>query len=349
MQVLRTFDVPRVINPLDPNPAAPTLSTNTAIIGDPRNDENLIVSQLHHAMLKFHNGVVDMIVSTGPPPQLDVFTEAKRIVTYHYQFAVLHDFLEKICGSAAVTAALALNVPIGSAFSMPVEFAVGAYRFGHSQIRENYWVSASQTNASLGQVFQFIRNPEIPVRSNWVVDMNAFFATGIPVAVFNFAKKIDSALAPGLATLPNMQPPLAALAIRNLRRGLAMGLPSGQGVAGHFNLPPAQIMTPAMLTAGLPASNVAILNSNGGVLMQKTPLWYYCLREAAQMQQGERLGPVGGRIVAETFVRMLKRDANSFLNAAGGFAPFLPTLPSTPVGKFTVADIVHFAKVTIPS
>jgi hypothetical protein len=339
MTVQQDFDVPRIVNPLNP-----ALSTNTAVIGDPRNDENLIVSQFHHAMLKFHNEVVDSLVSVAFAG--DIFTEAKRIVTHHYQWAVVKDFLATICGAAAVNAALAgVAAPIGSAFRMPVEFSVGAYRFGHSMIRNQYWVSAAQINASLKDVFDFIRNPRIPVLSNWVVDMNAFFKTGIPVAVFNRAKKIETILAAGLNTLPGLSGAMAALATRNLRRGLALGLPSGQGVAGHFGV---AALTPAQLKQGLVPAEAAILDLNGGVLLQKTPLWYYCLREASVMQNGDQLGPVGGRIVAETFVRMLKRDAGSYLNAAGGFTPFLPTLPTTPAGDFKVADIVHFAKVTLP-
>lgn len=338
MKVQTNFDVPRVINPLNG-----LLSTNTAIIGDPRNDENLIVSQFHHAMLKFHNAVVDALVAAASPG--DIFTEAKRIVTHHYQWAVVHDFLNRICGGAAVTAALGtVAAPINSPFSMPVEFAVGAYRFGHSQIRNQYWLSAVQINASLKEVFDFVRNPEIPVRSNWVVDMNAFFQTGIPVAIFNMAKKIDSVLAAGLNSLPGFPPAMQALATRNLRRALALGVPSGQGCAGHFGIVP---LTGVQLKTGIPAAEAAILDASGGLLLTKTPLWYYCLREAAVLQAGNQLGPVGGRIVAETFVRMLKRDPNSFLNAPGGFTPFLPTLPTTPLGQFTVGDIVHFAGVTM--
>jgi hypothetical protein len=333
------FDVPRVINPLNGS-----LSTNTAIIGDPRNDENLIVSQFHHAMLKFHNEVVDSLVAVNFPQ--DIFAEAKRIVTHHYQWAVVHDFLTRVCGPAAVTNALgSVSAAVGSGFSMPVEFAVGAYRFGHSLIRNRYWLSAAQINASLADVFAFIRNPNIPVMSNWTVDMNAFFETGIPVAVFNRTRKIDTALAAGLSSLPGESGMMAQLATRNLRRGLALGLPSGQGVAGHFGIP---ALTPAQMTGGLPADQAAALNASGGLLLGKTPLWYYCLREAAVLEGGERLGPVGARIVAETFVRMLKRDPNSYLNASPAFTPFLPTLPSTPAGQFTVADLVHFAGVTMP-
>lgn len=324
------FDVPRV---------SPTL---TAIIGDPRNDENLIVTQFHHSMLRFHNVVVNLLVTVGFTG--DIFVEAKRIVTHHYQWAVVHDFLGRVCGNATVTAAMAnVAAAVGSAFRMPVEFAVAAYRFGHSMIRSNYWVNFTFINASLAEIFARNRKPNLPVQSNWVVDFNAFLSTGNVVPVNNKARKIDSVLASGLELLPGFTGMMAVLATRNLRRGLALGLPSGQGMAGQFGIVP---MTSAQLTTGLPANEVAVLQSNGNVLLNKTPLWYYVLREAAVLQNGDQLGPVGARIVAETFVRMLKRDANSYLNVAGGFAPMLP---SAAAGDFTFADLVNFAGVTQPA
>ena len=323
------WDVPRIAG------------TNTAVIGDPRNDENLIVVQFQHAMLRFHNAVVDMLLAASFAG--DIFAEAKRIVTHHYQWAVVHDFLERICGAATVNNAIATVVaPVGSAFRMPVEFAVAAYRFGHSMIRDFYWVNFNFINATLAQVFEFNRNPRLPVFSNWVVDFNAFFDTGVPVPVHNKARKIDSFMATGLESLPGFAGMMAILATRNLRRGLALGLPSGQGMANSFGIAP---MTAAQLTVGLPAAEVAVLNSSGGLLLNKTPLWYYVLREAAVLGGGNQLGPVGGRIVAETFVRMLKRDASSYLNVSGGFTPMLP---SAAAGNFTVADLVTFAGVTKP-
>jgi hypothetical protein len=323
-----TWDVPRITG------------TKTAVIGDPRNDENLIIVQFQHAMLRFHNAVVDLLLAASFSG--DIFAEAKRIVIHHYQWAVVNDYLKRICGAAAVNNALATVVaPVGSAFRMPVEFAVAAYRFGHSMIRDRYWVNFNFTQATLGQVFQFNRNPLLPVFSNWVVDFNAFFDTGVPVPVNNKARKIDSVLANGLESLPGFAGLMAILATRNLRRGLALGLPSGQGMASSFGIAP---MTTAQLTAGLPANEIALLNSNAGLLKTKTPLWYYILREAAVLGGGNQLGPVGARIVAETFVRILKRDASSYLNAAG----FAPMLPSTTAGDFTVADLVTFAGVTHP-
>ena len=323
------FDVPRIS------------STNTAVIGDPRNDENLIVVQFHQAMLRFHNAVVDLLLAASFAG--DIFAEAKRIVTHHYQWAVVNDYLKRICGVATVDAAMASVIaPVGGPFRMPVEFAVAAYRFGHSMIRDNYWVNFNFTNATLGQVFEFNRNPRLPVFSNWVVDFNAFFDTGVPVPVNNKARSIDSVMANELESLPGLTGMMAILATRNLRRGLALGLPSGQGMANSFGIAP---MTTAQLTSGLPAAEVAVLNSNGGLLLNKTPLWYYVLREAAVLGGGNQLGPVGGRIVAETFVRILKRDAASYLNVPGAFSPILP---SATAGDFTVADLVRFAGVTQP-
>jgi hypothetical protein len=336
MVVQVDFDVPRMVNPL-----VPFSSTNTAVIGDARNDENLIVSQLHAAMLHFHNQVVDLLVLSGFAG--DIFAEAKRIVTRHHQWAIVHDFLPRLCGAGAVQAAMAsVSAPIGSGFRMPVEFAVAAYRLGHSMIRDQYWVNFNFPGASLGQVFEFIRNPELPVLSAWVVDFNAFFDTGVNVPIHNKARKIDSVLAEGLASLPGFTGLMAVLAKRNLRRGLALGLPSGQGMAKAFGITP---LSSADITQGLPADEIAVLGSQGGVLLQKTPLWYYVLREAMVVNGGDQLGPVGARIVAETFVRMLKRDADSYLNTT---VPFTPTLPSMTPGDFTFADLVIFAGVTQP-
>lgn len=324
-----TFDVPRIEG------------TNTAVIGDPRNDENLFVAQFQMAMLRFHNAVVDIVVASGFTG--DIFVEAKKIVTHHYQWAVVNDFLKRICGATAVSNALtSVAAPIGSAFRMPVEFSVAAYRFGHSLIRNRYWINHTFINEPLAKAFEFIRNPNLPVRSNWVVDFNAFFQTGISVPKFNNARKIDSILAGGLEGIPGGSGIMAMLASRNLRRGLAMGLPSGQATATALGFAP---LTAAQLTSGLPANEVAVLNSSGGVLKTKTPLWYYVLREAAVLGAGNNLGPVGAKIVADTFVRMLKRDGESYLNKTGGFTPFLP---SDAANDFTVTDIIKLSGVNVP-
>ncbi len=332
MAIKTNADVPRV------------QGTNTAIIGDPRNDENLFVAQFQMAMLKFHNKVIDIVAfADNPLSPTDIFVEAKKIVTHHYQWAVVNDYLKRVCGPSVVSNSLtSIAAPVGSSFSMPVEFSVAAYRFGHSLIRDNYWINHNFINQPLSDAFNFIRNPRLPVFSNWVVDFNAFFQTGINVPVFNFARKIDSFLANGLESLPGGSGIMAMLAARNLRRGLAMGLPSGQATATALGITP---MTSAQLTSGLPAGEITLLNSNGGILLNKTPLWYYVLREASVLNNGDTLGPLGAKIVADTFIRILKRDSESYLNKLGGFTPFMP---SDVLGDFTVTDIIKVSEVNIP-
>ena len=335
------FDVPRVLSGTDTTVITPE-STFTAVIGDPRNDENVIVSQLHHAMLKFHNQVVELLVTAAFPG--DIFTEAKRIVTRHYQWCVVHDFLPRICGAAAVNNAIASVIAtVGSPFRMPVEFSVAAYRFGHSMIRNGYILNSSLPPAvsTLKGVFDFIRPPLLPLFSNWAVDFNMLFNTSHPVGTsFNNARKIDSVLAAGLEAIPGGSGIMAVLAARNLRRGLAMGLPSGQAAATALGITP---LTAAQIKTGLPTNEITLLDSNGSVLLAKTPLWYYALREAMVVNNGDALGPLGARIVAETFVRMLKRDSDSFMNVPG----FTPSLPSSVPGQFTIADLLEFAGVLV--
>ena len=328
MEELTDYDVPRTSD-----------AAHTALLGDPRNDENLIVVQFHHAMLRFHNAVVDHLLASGFSG--DIFVEAKRQVTLHFQWAVLHDFLERrVCAPGTVSAALAhVTAPIGSAFRMPVEFSVAAYRMGHSMIRDQYWLNFNFPKASLADVFASNRNPNLPIASRRVVDFNAFFDTGNPVPVNNKARKLDSVLAKGLEDLPGLSGMMAVLATRNLLRGLALGLPSGQGMANFWGVPP---LTEAELTSGLPVEEITVLRASGRLLLTKTPLWYYILREAAVRQEGNRLGLLGSRIVANTFVRILKRDPDSILNVPGGFVPVLPS--KTP-GDFTFADLVQFATV----
>jgi hypothetical protein len=147
-----SFDVPRVLTGTN-STVSEADSTFTAIIGDPRNDENLIVSQFHHAMLKFHNQVVDLLVTAAFSG--DIFAEAKKIVTQHYQWCVVHDFLPRVCGAASVNAAISsVHAPVGSSFNMPAEFAMAAYRFGHSMIRNGYILNSSLPALFLGRVLQ---------------------------------------------------------------------------------------------------------------------------------------------------------------------------------------------------
>ncbi|MBX2817060.1 MAG: hypothetical protein KTR24_13725 [Saprospiraceae bacterium] len=374
----------------------PRTSDRTAIIGDPRNDENLFVSQLHHAFLKFHNRVVDQLSLEGVSRD-ELFDRARETVTHHYQWIVVHDFLRRILVDKLLADVFDDENLIffpqrannQNPFRLPVEFTVGAYRFGHSMVRDKYDFNNNfrdaLTNNSFLNAFNFVSRQRLPVFSNWVIDWNRFFDTGITFGddfKINMAMKIDTNMAlsleslpsdlneqaPGSSSMPNFK---AILASRNLRRGLAFKLPSGQAVSRKCNLQPMQSLKDLLsqkvkLTINrlVPKNDIPkelrlakvpferplkildrklLLFLTNKELARKTPLWYYVLREAETKGKGNQLGPCGGRIIAETFYRMLKDDPESYLNK--GFTPHLDRIQGKPNGDFDMADLLNFAGV----
>jgi len=81
-------------------------------------------------------------------------------------------------------------------------------------------------------------------------------------------------------------------------------------------------------------------------LDKRTPLWFYILREAEKTQNGERLGPVGGRIVTEVFVGLMQGDPTSYLKQDISWVPSLPSLAGA--GNFSMTDLLKFAGVVHP-
>ncbi len=152
-------------------------------------------------------------------------------------------------------------------------------------------------------------------------------------------KRIDTSLSSVLFALPDSVVALpdpranpASLAQRNLLRHLTFSLPSGQRVARAMRLP------------ALSRGDLAMLKPHG--MDDHTPLWFYVLREAAVVENGERLGPVGARIVAEVFIGLLEGDRASYLSQDPDWEPFLPTLDPAGTGEdFRMADLLRFAGV----
>jgi hypothetical protein len=74
----------------------------------------------------------------------------------------------------------------------------------------------------------------------------------------------------------------------------------------------------------------------------EAPLWFYILKEAELPPANtERLGAVGGRIVAEVLVGLLQRDPNSYLYLNPAWKPAPPIASVT--GQFTFVDLLKFA------
>ena len=301
-----------------------------ALVGDPRNDVHLIISQLHLAFLKFHNQVVDYLRDQGVPSS-DVFSEAQRLVRWHYQWIVVHEFLPLTAGEALVDNLLN-NGPQFYEYDerpfIPVEFADAAYRFGHSQVRSVYILNGS---GAKGQIFPDFAGT-CPVPHDRVVDWAYFFNVEEqrpPQA----SKRIDTLIAHSLIDLPRSVvgdtdiPEQHSLAYRDLMRGQALDLPSGEAVSRAMDIEP----------LSKDELGLSKLGWHG-----ETPLWYYILKEAEVRAGGERLGDVGGRIVAEVLLGLIDGDSTSYRWAE---TEWRPTLPGAQEGQFTVADLLRFARV----
>jgi hypothetical protein len=317
-----------------------------AIIPDPRNDENLIIVQLHKAVAKFHNQVVDYLRSQGLRPEW-VFETARRLTRWHYQWAVIHDFLPRFVGdglvpNGTVYKEVAGKPPVinlnyykptnrdGRPF-MPVEFAVAAYRFGHSLIRPFYVINGSGIVDVFGPEGGRNLNGGRPIPSDLVMEWKNILPVD-PTFPARKPRKIDTKLSLPLTSLPGSvvppPDPTVNLAVRNTLRGKKVGLPSGQQVAR------------AMRVNAL--SNATLGLSSDPGWGGEAPLWFYILREAELPPYNtERLGPVGGRIMAEVLVGLLQRDPNSYLYLDAAWKPAPPIAPTT--GQFGFVDLLRYA------
>lgn len=325
----------------------PRNADGSAIIGDPRNDENLIIAGLQVSFLKFHNAVLDRVRASGLRESA-AFDEARRQVTWHWQWLIVKQFLPQFVGQAMVDDILSTGrrYYTPSRAQIPVEFQTSAYRFGHSMIRPSYRANMAGDNGEpfFGMVFdptQFGRpDPD---------DMNG--GSRAPrrfigwQTFFDFEdgevkpnKKIDTHISTPLFQLPmgsistSRGEPIGptSLATRNLLRHITWGIPSGQQVATAMN------------EDRLSRGDLSDINDVAPLLQDRTPLWLYVLREADLMADGNHLGPVGGRIVAEVFLGLLQMDAESVLRVND----WRPTLPSSSgAGDFRMVDLLTIAGV----
>jgi hypothetical protein len=342
-----------------------------ALIGDHRNDENLLVAQTHVALLRFHNAVARMM------PGAD-FAAVRQRVSWHYQWMVLRDFLGKLVDMNDVSSALRKREFYRfEKFSLyqepyiPVEFSVAAYRLGHSMVRGGYshnrvfdaqpfirsFVFSGLSGNILGDLAADQGNPPpIPgepvvaaLPSDWINDWRRFFDLGTDVGqedglARNRARLIDPYLVQAMHQLPggdeNGDPANhPSLAVRNLARGVKMLLPSGQDVASHMGI---KALAPGEIADSGRDGKVA--KDHG--LHMKTPLWYYILKEAQLRQKGVRLGPVGSRILAEVFVGLLQGDPESFVCMHPGWTIENPTWEPDLMGEgkgFAMTDLIRLA------
>lgn len=325
----------------------PREASGRAIVADPRNDENVVLSGLQAAMLLAHNHAVDLVRQANPALDAnEAFAAARQLTTWHYQWIIVHEFLPQVAGPNLTARLLAQGPryyrPQRDDAFIPVEFQL-AYRIGHSMVRPSY--RGNFTGSGGAPTFAFIFDPSQEGASaptdlrggvrgpSRFVGWSTFFRFPGLEADVRPNKRIDTHLSTPLFELPlgtiaSGAPPLS-LAERNLLRHLTWMAPSGQAVAARLGVPALSRAQLSELAAIHPRFTTA------------TPLWYYVMKEAEVMEGGLRLGPVGARLVAEVFIGLLQSDSESYLNAD---TPFVPSFGPTP-GTFTMVDLLNFAGV----
>jgi hypothetical protein len=342
--------------------------TKRALIGDPRNDENAIVSQLQGLFHRFHNRLLKETRAKDP---LADFPAIQRLMRLHYQYLVINDFLPRIVSEEVLQqlktdgrydrSKLRFYHWRNNPF-MPVEFSVAAYRLGHSIIRPGYRLNDNV----LLPIFPGAKDKDgltgfRDMNPAWAIDWGRFIdidlreydgTDAVNKKRLQFAYRIDTALVNPLSALPLSvagDPP-PSLPQRNLLRGFRLGLPSGQAVARAMGVKPLDdeqiLIGQAVDAPDKPLDNILSVSP---AFRKNCPLWTYILAEAMQHKtkvkiptKGSievttpRLGPVGGRIVAEVMLGLMYGDHHSLLRMNPDWHP--ETGPD-----FALKDFVRYA------
>jgi Animal haem peroxidase/TAT (twin-arginine translocation) pathway signal sequence len=358
-----------------------------ALLGDPRNDENVIIAGLHCAHILFYNRILDELhehdlrrfPSARHADRHNRYVRyliAREITLWHYQWLLVNEHLPQIASQAVVNDVLRrgnrfYRPPDGQAF-MPIEFGAAAYRFGHSMVRPSYRANftsgtGDSTSPTADPFFALVFDPNEPAFSDPVSHDRADLLGGYPAArryigwqtFFDLGdgqvknnKKIDPTISSVLFTLP-----LPAIAPHTQtaptvlpQRNLLRQL--------TWSLPCGQAIAQAMRLPRLTSTDLTDIGAVYAPFARRTPLWYYILAEAATMADGLHLGPVGARIVTETLIGLLRADPTSYLNLHPRFHPFLganvklgPMANPNITGNraYTRAHFLHYAGVVTPA
>jgi len=349
----------------------PRNAEGVALTGDPRQDENLIIAQLHVAFLRVHNWALDKLrsgeLNSAGPEGATCFEQARRLLTWHYQWIVRNDYLKKILDPDIYAEITKKDYKprmrsLQSGFRIPIEFSGAAFRFGHSMVRNEYRINDTDDahkNVLLKDVLGLSgarggARPNLP--ADWKIDWNYFVPLRGEFAA-QPSSNIDTEIVSGLYALSQDTKKLFATAmpgesdqckptvskrgendlpVITLLRGARMELPSGQEVAKALRIK--NPLTDVEIVKD--SVHKEILTKYG--FHTDTPLWYYVLREAELRGGGCRLGPTGSKIVGDVIITALLSDQDSYLSINPDWKPALPTRKN---GResFDITDLIHFS------
>ena len=314
---------------------SPTLMRDrTALIGDRRNDSNVILSQLHVAFLRAHNEIVDRRNLNHE--------QAKQLLQKHYHWLILKDFLPAIVPQEIIDSVLA-EPHYHAGDGLPFEFSVGAFRFGHSMIRRSYYYNTNFKGVNLVFLFTLMAlsknggaptpnegSPTLPER--WIIQWENFLKGGKNQAR-SFRTQMVEPLFFLIDEINLKVPGERSLAVQDLKRSYMMRIPSGQSIAEFVG---AKVLTAEEIKEVSSVDEIKALEK--GKMLECTPLSFYVLAEAAKAGKG-KLGPLGGRIVAEVLIALIRDRPDSII--ATNWRPDLGLLP----GHFEMSDLLRLARV----
>ena len=304
------------------------------LIADHRNDENLIISQLHLALLLFHNKAVAAL-EPGIADPAACFAKARALVTLHYHWLILNDYLPSLLSPLALQTPLSQRPQkLPTARTVPLEFTTAAFRFGHSMVGSTYDFNAnfgrggriSRAGATLAELFNFTthRNmgqPDaatLPLPDHWVIDWHRMSRRPRTTPGPAGAERIDLTFAPDMLNAMGTSDVArhGSILFRNLMRGFQRRIAFGQDLARECGQ---AVLTPDEVRAALPDSTQpgakglrAVAEELG--MLEQTPAWLYFLCEARHYEQGERLGPTASQIIADTMVGLMRFTPGSVLS-----------------------------------
>lgn len=348
----------------------PRTDTGEPYIGDQRNDDNLALAQTHMALIRFANAVAAAI---GNPE------EAKRQTQLHFQSLILQDYLARVIDCSVYQDVMnngrAVIDPSDQPraadenFLLPLEFAAACGRFGHSMVRSNYEWTSGHSSVDVGALWQNTYNSYLPpivrLATGWPANWRRLLGVNFgkddkAIKAATIATRFTRRLAniPAVA-LPDAEPPGGPqepnLAVRSLLRGERLELASGQEIAQDVlamlaakGRPGFQPLSDTELVANEGTEVREIMNRNGGgefaSLAERTPLWFYVLKEAEVRKGGMRLGALGSRIVMETIHAAIAATCPTILSADGklGWGPECRLKP-VHADKYTYIDAIGFA------
>lgn len=275
-----------------------------ARIGDPRNDDNLLVAQMQVLFMRFHNRIVQDLRALGVHDRDFLFLRAKEDVVKTYQYLVLHDYLRNLVPEAVYEAVVvrgrgALSTPNEAAPTMALEFVDAASRL-HSLVRPSYAIN-DRRNISFGRMVELTgqektaSSPKPLLERDDVVDWRHFFefANDEDQTPWQRANAISPVVNPSMRDLKDQNGRRIDMLKTNIRKAIGHGLCTGQEACEALQK---RFPTLSKKLKLKPIRNNVVLGKlQGNSIRTRTPLWVYLMLEAAQ----GKMGVLGGWIIAD--------------------------------------------------